>query len=220
MILIVIISYQTILSRMFDMTKRYILSILFLLIVSGCVYTPSIMGYNHQNVYMKVDKNQLILTSKQLHHKLTNFVSLGLHQYILQLKNKELVAYENAYTDIAYEFEPSIHRIVKVVFDAKSLILVYGEGHLYAYQLVLQNNSILNLIAYQGDTQHLQFIYGMSTKTLNYMIHTLNPNAPIAKYNNVIRIKTSKNPYISRWNDMKVHFTPLVVPIARFMGPF
>jgi len=202
------------------MLKQLIFSFIGSFMFIGCVNTPSLMGYTQNILSMQVNNNKVILHTKVVNKKLTNFVSLGLYQYTMLLANKELIVYENARTDISYEFEPSIHRIIKIVFDAKALISIYGEAHLYAYQVVLANNYILNLIAYQGDTQHLQMIYGMSTKTFNQMIHSLNPNTKIATYNSAITINKLKNPYISKWNDNKVHFVPLVVPLARFMGPF
>jgi len=188
--------------------------------ISGCVSTPSFVGYQNHQLYMQVANNHLALSGNIVDKKSTNFVSLGLYRYLIKLKNGETVVYEKARTDMAYEFEPSIHRIIKIVFDAKYLVPIYGEGHLYAYQVVMPNDSVLNLIAYQSDTQDLKMVYGMSTKTFNHMIHSLNPNAKGASYTQVIRISHQKNPYISKWNDMKVHFVPLVVPLARFMMPF
>jgi len=200
--------------------KKIISFFTIFLLLTGCVNKPSYMGYKNQMLYMQVASNRLALSGHILDKKLNNFVSLGLYQYLIKLKNGETVVYEHGQTDMAYEFEPSIHRIVKIVFDASYLVPIYGEGHLYAYQVVMPNDSVLNLIAYQSDTQDLKMVYGMSTKTFNHMIHSLNPNAKGASYTQVIRISHQKNPYISKWNDMKVHFVPLVVPLARFMMPF
>jgi len=196
--------------------KKIISFFTIFLLLTGCVNTPSYMGYKNQTLYMQAANNHLALSGQILNKKLNNFVSLGLYQYLIKLKNGETVVYEHGQTDMAYEFEPSIHRIVKIVFDAKYLVPIYGEGHLYAYQVVMPNDSVLNLIAYQSNTQDLKMVYGMSTKTFNQMIHSLNPNADSAKYTQVIKAHR----YISNWTDMKVHFVPLVVPLARFMMPF
>jgi hypothetical protein len=178
------------------------------------------MGYQNHQLYMQVANNHLSLSGEVIHKKLTNFVSLGLYQYLIKLKNGEMVVYEDARTDLSYEFEPSIHRIIQIVFDAKYLVPIYGEGHLYAYQVVMPNDRVLNLIGYQSDTQDLKLVYGMSTKTFNSMIHALNPNAKGATYTQVLKVGNQNNPFISKWDDMKVHFVPLVVPYGKFMAPF
>jgi len=125
--------------------------------------------------------------------------------------------YEDARTDLSYEFEPPITRSIKIIFEAKSIIMVYGKSHLYAYQLILKNGKILNVVAQQGDTQQLKFVYGLSTSQLNQMLKQLDPDAASAYYKQVIRLQDEGHAILSKWDVQKVHFVPLVVPLARMM---
>ena len=203
------------------MIKNTIFSIFILLNIIACVPQNSYISFNNNHISISSSKEYFFnISANILEQKSINFASMYLRQYILKLPNSEIITYEYAKTDFSYEFEPNIHRIIKTVFEAKGLIPIYGENHIYAYQIILSNGSLLNLIGYQSDSQNLKLVYGMSTHTFNKMIHSLNPNAPKAKYTHVNQIKSIKNAIFSKWDDRKVHFVPLVVPLPRLMGPF
>jgi len=142
-----------------------------------------------------------------------------LNQKILRLSPNEFAIYEQAKTNNEYEFEPSLYRIIKIVFEAKSFIPIYAKNHIYAYQLVMPNHKLLNLIAYQFDTQEVTFIYGMSNKEFKKMLINLDNNYKYQLHNNIMKVN-NKHHFITKWNDWNVHFVPLVVPLARLMSPF
>jgi len=141
-----------------------------------------------------------------------NFSTLFIDQKILKLPQGNLIVYEHARTDLQYEFGPSMHRIIQVVFDAWQLIPVYIGSQLSAYQIALPHGQWLNILAQQSDTQELYFIYGMNTAQFNTMIRKIDTNAPSAPNRHVIQFKTGQQAIQSRWTMRKVDFVPLVVP--------
>jgi len=185
------------------------------LMVSGC--GMSNLSYDNRQLTVQVEKVYLQMDGTLLSERRDNFSSLFLSQKVLRLNEGNLVVYEDARTDLSYEFEPPITRSIKIIFEAKSIIMVYGKSHLYAYQLILKNGKILNVVAQQGDTQQLKFVYGLSTSQLNQMLKQLDPDAASAYYKQVIRLQDEGHAILSKWDVQKVHFVPLVVPLARMM---
>ena len=200
------------------MYKRFLTAFSILLIVNGCGGF-SYIGYYQDKFVLQSGQNQLTLDGRLMKEKRDNFVSLFLKQDIIRMKDGELVVYEDARTDLDYEFEPMLRRIVKIVFEANRIIPVYGGNHLFAYQILFNNGKILNLIAQQSTTQHIKLFYGMSTPKLNRMLKVLDSSARGAYYRKqVIHLTDPYHAIMSKWDVRKVHFVPLVVPLSRFMG--
>jgi len=186
------------------------------LMISGCGISN--LSYDNKQLTLQIEKEYLQLNGTLLNERRDNFSSLYLTQKVLRLDEGNLVVYEDARTDMLYEFEPMITRSIQVIFEAKGVIKVYGKSHLYAYQLIMKDGSILNMIAQQGDSQRLKFVYGMSTVQLNKMLKELDPDANAAYYKKVITLKDESHAIFSKWDVQKVHFVPLVVPLPRMMG--
>jgi hypothetical protein len=200
------------------MLKRFLAigSILFLL--SGCGGFSHV-GYYQNRFVLQAGQNQLALDGQLLRERRDNFTSLFLKQDIIRLKEGGVVVYEDVRTDLDYEFEPMITRIVKIVFEANRIIPVYGGNHLFAYQILFSNGKMLNVIAQQSTTQHLKLLYGMSTPELNKILKALDPSARGAYYSKqVIQLTDPEHAIMSKWDVKKIHFVPLVVPLSRFMG--
>jgi len=187
-----------------------------ILMINGC--GMSHLSYNNKQLTVQAEKEYLHMDGTLLSEHRDNFSSLFLSQKVLRLNEGNLVVYEDARTDLAYEFEPPITRSIKIIFEAKSVIMVYAKSHLYAYQLILKNGKILNVIAQQGDTQQLKFVYGLSTAQLNKMLKQLDTDAVGVHYKQVIRLIDEHEAILSKWDVQKVHFVPLVVPLARMSG--
>ncbi|MEA3434676.1 MAG: hypothetical protein U9R13_08840 [Campylobacterota bacterium] len=185
------------------------------LMISGC--GMSNLSYDNKQLTVQVEKEYLQMDGTLLNERRNNFSSLFLSQKVVRLAEGNLVVYEDARTDLSYEFEPPITRSIKIIFEAKSIIMLYGKSHLYAYQLILKNGKILNVVAQQGDTQQLRFVYGLSTSQLNQMLKQLDPDAASTYYKQVIRLQDEGHAILSKWDVQKVHFVPLVVPLARMM---
>lgn len=186
------------------------------LMISSC--GMSNLSYNNKQLTVQVEKAYLQMDGTLLSERRDNFSSLFLSQKVLRLNEGNLVVYEDARTDMSYEFEPQITRSIKIIFEAKNVIMVYGKSHLYAYQLILKDGKTLNIVAQQGDTQQLKFLYGLSTAQLNKMLKQLDPDAGGDYYKQVIRLQDEGHAILSKWDVQKVHFVPLVVPLARMMG--
>ena len=195
---------------------RLVFATIATLMISGC--GMSHLSYNNKQLTVQIEKEYLQMDGTLLSENRNNFSSLFLSQKLLRLNEGNLVVYEDARTDLSYEFEPPITRSIKIIFEAKNVIMVYAKSHLYAYQLILKDGRLLNVVAQQGDTQHLQFVYGLSTAQLNKMLKQLDPDARGAHYKEVIRLQDKHHAILSEWDVQKVHFAPLVVPLARMMG--
>ncbi len=186
----------------------------FALLLSGCA-TPN-LSYNNEQLNLKVKNNNLQIHGTKLKQERENFSTLFLTQDLLRLDDGSLVMYEYAETDMQYQFDPTTTRSIGIIFDARSVNKVYENSLLFAYQVILQDNRVLNLIVSQSYDQELIMLYGMSTSKLNSMLRDLDPNAPLAYYNNSIDLSRERNPLMSRWTTYKVHITPLVIPVRRF----
>lgn len=184
-----------------------------ILIITGCA--TSNLSYENDKLHLRINDASLQLQGKKLDEKNENFSTLFLTQNLLRLDDGSLVVYEEAETDMQYQFDPTTPRSIDIIFDAKRVIKVHYNTFIYAFQLVLKDNRILNVLAAQGYDQELQMVYGMSTKKLNEMLIQIDQNAPSAFYNNVINLAHEATPYMSKWSIQKVHLAPLVVPLRR-----
>lgn len=197
---------------MTTMSKVLYLTLITLLI-TGCA--TSNLSYKNEQVNIRIDKTSLNMRGMPLEKKNENFSTLFLKQNLLRLDDGSLVVFEEADTDLQYRFEPTTPRSIKVIFNAKRVIKVHYNTFIYAFQVVLKNNKVLNVLAAQGFDQELQMVYGMSTERLNDMLRKLGQDAKPAYYKNVIDLRHERSPYLSQWDVQKVHIVPLVVPIGR-----
>lgn len=185
-----------------------------LIILSGCA--KSNLSNDNTHVNVQIDQTFLQVPSTTIKQSRKNFSILYLTQKLLRLDDGSIVVYEEAHTDLQYEFEPTTTRSIGIIFDAKEVIRVHEKSLLFAYQVVLHDNRILNVLASQGFDQELKILYGMSTKKLNKMLGQLDNNARLAHYMNVINLQHETKPLMSHWTTWKVHILPLIVPIRRF----
>ena len=203
---------------MIQVMYRIVLATILATFFTACMPVLSHIGY--QNGYIVFQRADRFVRIKgiPIAQKRENFTSLFLTQTLLKLKEGNLVVYEKANTDLQYEFEPTLTRIVNVIFETRRKILLYHKDHFYAYQLILPNGSLLNLIAQQSESQELQLLYGMTTTQLNQILHAIDNEAPEAKYKNVITLHNPSHAILTHWDIKKVHIYPLVVPLPRFLG--
>lgn len=184
------------------------------LLLSACS-NPATLTYNNEQLQLQVKDAHLQLHGTLLKQQRENFSTLFLTQKLLRLDDGSIVMYENAETDMQYQFDPTTTRSIGIIFDAKGVNKMYENSLLFAYQVILQDNRVLNMIVSQGYDQELIMIYGMSTSKLNSMLRELDPNAPLAYYKNSIDLSKEPNPLMSRWTTYKVHIIPLVIPLRR-----
>lgn len=190
-----------------------IITFLSALLLNSCA--PSSLSYSNEQLQIQVNDAYLQLNGTKLKQQRENFSTLFLTQNLLRLDDGSIVMYENAQTDLQYQFDPTTTRSIRIIFDAKSINKVYENALLFAYQVVLQDNRVLNIIVSQAYDQELKMVYGMSTPKLNSMLRKLDPKAPSAYYENSINLNNERNPLMSRWTTYKIHIIPLVVPLRR-----
>jgi hypothetical protein len=187
------------------------------LLLSACGALSHI-GYRDGTLVISMDQAISELHAVETAKRIDSYKSLFIYQHILRLKEGNFVVYENAKTDIQYEFEPTMMRTIDVVFETRKKVLVYAYAHLRAYQLFLPNGKILNLIAQQSESQELQLLYGMSSAQMDRLLHSLDPHAPATPYRDVLVIHDPHHALQTHWDVQKVHFYPLVVPLPRLLG--
>ena len=198
------------------MTKliTLLLSIYVLFLLSGCA--TSDLSYKNDNIHLRINDASLKVHGVALQEKHDNFSTLFLTQRLLRLDDGSLAVFEDARTDMQFQFDQTTPRSIKIIFDAKSVLRVHYDTFIYAFQVVLKDNRVLNVIVAQGYDQELQMLYGMSTEKMDDILKELGQDAKPAFYKNVIDLSSEPTPYVSRWTVQKVHLVPLVVPVPRF----
>ena len=202
---------------MYKQIKRF--TLLSLLLLLNACSTPATLNYDNTNLNLQVEQKRIQVPSTQIKLTKENFSILFLEQKLLRLDDGSLVMFEEAETDIQYQFDPPTTRTISVIFDAINVVRVYEKDFIYAYQLVLKDHRVLNIIVSQGYDQELQMVYGMSSKQFVKTLNRLNANINSVPYKNTIELKNEPNPLLSRWTTWKVNFYPLVIPLRR-LGRF
>jgi len=192
---------------------KLLVSLVLILLISACA--TSNISYKNEQLSLQINDSHLQIHGTQLKQHRENFSTLFLTQNLLRLDDGSMVMYEEAQTDMQYQFDPTTPRSIGIIFDAKRVVKVYYKALVYAFQVILKDNRVLNVLATQGYDQKLQIVYGMSTKKLNSMLKNLDPDAQPVEYKNVINLSHEPTPFISQWTTWKVHFVPLVIPLRR-----
>ena len=193
------------------------LSLLSALFILNACTTPGILKFDQSHLNLQVEQKRIQVPSKQVKINKENFSSMFLEQKLLRLDNGSLVMYEEAETDMQYMFEPPTITTIQVVFDAVRVIPVYEKNFIFAYQLLLKDNRVLNIIVSQGYDQELQMVYGMSNRQFIKALNRLNAKIQGLPYPNAMELKNERNPLLSNWTTWKVSFYPLVVPVPRMV---
>lgn len=186
----------------------------FIFMINACG-TPSLLQYDNSSLNLQIADKRIQVPSTQVKSTKENFKILFLEQKLLRLDDGSLVMYEEAETDMQYMFDPTTTRTISVVFDAAKVVKVYEKDFIYAYQIVLKDRRVLNIIVSQGFDQELQMVYGMSSKQFLTALNRLGANISTLAYLNTIELKNESVPLISKWTTSKVNFYPLVVPMRR-----
>ena len=196
--------------------KKGLFLLLTLLFIGAC--GRSDIGYTHNSLSLGLEDNRVLLDASLLHQSRQNFKTVSIDKKVLRLKEGNIVVYEDANTDLSYEFARSTTSTIRVLFNAHSVSKVYARHNLYGFQLLLANNRVLNVIAQQSESQQLRFLYGLSTRQFNRILKTLDPAAPTAAVSNVLTFTSAQQPLMARWTTMNVDFLPLVHPVPQRLG--
>lgn len=191
-----------------------LLSVFVVLLLSGCA--TSDLSYNNEAIHLRIDDASLRVKGKTLEEKHDNFSTLFLTQKLIRLDDATLVVFEEARTDMQYKFELTTPRSIKIIFDAKQVIKVHYNTFIYAFQVILKDNRVLNVLVAQGNNQRLQMLYGMSTDKMDQMLRELGQDVKPALYKDVIDLRDEPMPFMSQWSIRSIHLAPLVVPYRPF----
>ena len=190
--------------------------ILSLFLLSAC--TPySELSYNKSTLNLRVENTTLKVHGTEIKSNNENYAILYLHQKLLRLDDGSMVMYEYGETDLEYEFAQTTSRTVDIVFDARQITKVYEHALVYAYQIVLADSRVLNVVVSQSFDQEFTMVYGMNSEKLDKMLKKLNPLAKPVPHRNAITLEHEPNPLLSRWTTWKINFVPLVQPLPRFI---
>jgi len=129
---------------MFKIIKQF-LFITVILLISGCA--TSNISYKNEQLNLQINDSHLQVHGTQVKQHKENFSTLFLTQNLLRLDDGSMVMYEEAQTDMQYQFDPTTIRSIGIIFDAKSVVKVYYNTLIYAFQVVLKDNRVLNVLA-------------------------------------------------------------------------
>jgi len=196
---------------------KFFVSALVLFFLSACSSMTQ-MAYRSHELAIQMGSTRILLPAMQVDKRVDTYGSVAIYQYILQLNEGNFVVYEDVRTDLEYEFEPTMMRTIDVLFQAHKKVLLFAKDHMRAYQLVLSDNAVLNLLIQQSDSQQLQLLYGMSAEQMVRILKGLGMRTPKLPYANVMTFHRKERAIQTHWNVQNVHFYPLVVPLPRFWG--
>lgn len=195
---------------MIQKIKTLFVSFTVTLLINSCA--TSNMLYKHEQLILQMNDVQFQLHGTALEQQQKSFNALSLTQNLLRLDDGSMVAYEEVRTDMQYHFYHTTRRSIEILFNAR-VIKYYYKRHLYAFQVVLKDNRIINVLARQSHDKKLKMVYGLSTEKLNRILKRLDTNAPTFTYNNVIDLNHEPTPFMTQWTIWNIHFVPLVMPM-------
>ncbi|MEA2111140.1 MAG: hypothetical protein U9P71_03720 [Campylobacterota bacterium] len=199
-----------------NLIKIYLLPLVLLITLSGC--STANLSYNGEQLALQVDKQQFSVNGELLYTHKSDYTNLYLQQDTLRLDAGNIVTYEEATTDINFEFNLAVNRAMKAIFDAKDIKILYSKSFFFIFQVILKDNSVLNIAAQQHDDQRLSFVYGMSTSQTEQLLTHLDAQTDEKLIKDVIIFKNEKNTILSKWSVELVHFTPIITPARYLQG--
>jgi hypothetical protein len=179
------------------------------LLISSCA--TSNMVYKHEQLMLQMNDAQFQVHGTTLEQRKKSFNALSLKQNLLRLDDGSMVAYEEVRTDMQYHFYHTTRRSIEILFNAR-VIKYYYKRHLYAFQVLLKDNRVINVLARQSHDKQLKIVYGLSTEKLNRILKRLDTNAPTFTDNNVIDLNHEPTPLMTQWTVWNIHFVPLIMP--------
>ena len=122
---------------MMSKITKLLVSIVLILLISGCA--TSNISYKNEQLSLQINDSHLQIHGIQVQQHRENFSTLFLTQNLLRLDDGSIVMYEEARTDMQYQFDPTTTRTIGIIFDAKRVVRVYYNALIYAFQLVLKD---------------------------------------------------------------------------------
>ena len=201
--------------------KFITLMIITLFLFVGCS-TSSLVFHNDKNLLLKYDSNSILLSNTIEESKSLNYKDLFVTIYKLKDKNGRVVFYEDAKTELNFEFNFSeLYTVMYIFDDAQKYEELYRKNNLSFVQIKLKDNNYLNVIIQASDTQEYSYAYGFSNDEFLKLAKSASLNDKEKSFRlkyKAITLDADSKP-LSNWNDKLVYFTPLITPL-RIMGRF
>ena len=141
-------------------------------------------------------------------------------QYKLKNEDGRVLFYEDARTELNFEFNFSgLYTVMYVFDDAQEYEEVYRKNNLRLVQLKLKDKKSVNVLIQASDTQEISYVYGFSNdeflKLATKLAENPDKEVKLLEYEGITLNKSQE--VITNWNDKLVFFTPLIRPM-RMMG--
>ncbi len=195
--------------------KNIVLLFLVALLFSGCI-TSSLKLNTSDDLVLKYNENELILTNKILDSKFLNFKDLFVTKYKLQDKDKRILFYEDARTEINFEFNYSdINTLLLIFGDINKYEVIYERRNLRFIQLQLKDKTNVNVMYQASDTQAITYVYGFSNHEFIKKAKEISGDdeVDIKKLKLQGQTFTPSSEPLTNWNDKMVFFAPLITPL-------
>ena len=199
--------------------KRIILFLLIGVLFIGCTNSSLALNKKEELVF-NYNSNEFLLTNKIIDYKYLNYKDLFVKQYKLKNEDGRVLFYEDARTELNFEFNFSALYTVMYIFDdAQKYEEVYRKNNLRLIQLKLKNKKNVNVLIQASDTQIISYVYGFSNdefiKLARELAKESSEEVRELQYQGITLNKSQKS--LTNWNDKMVYFTPLITPL-RMMG--
>jgi hypothetical protein len=193
-----------------------IFSFVFTALLSGC--SMANLSYADERLAINVEAMHLSVNGISLGHHTEHFQNMTLLQESLRLDEGNIVVYEEAQTDVTYEFNLATANSVEAIFDAQKVTTLYSGSEFYLFQVYLKDASVLNVAAEQHDDQRLALVYGLTTLQLKKIIDALGATARETPLQNARLLTEESNILLSKWTMQTIYFRPLIVPFRYLYG--
>ncbi len=199
--------------------KKSLLFLLISLVFIGCTHSSLKLNKKKELIF-KYNSSDFLLSNSIVENKYLNYKDLYVEQYKLQDRNGRVLFYEEAQTELNFEFNfGGLYTVMYVFDDVQEYEEVYRKKNLRLVQLKLKANRYVNILIQASDTQEISYVYGFSNDEFLKLATKLaeNPDKEVKqlKYEGTTLKKSQK--VITNWNDKLVYFTPLIRPL-RMMG--
>ncbi len=199
--------------------KKIVLVLLMALFFIGC--TQSSLKLNKkEELLFNYNSAEFLLANKIEKHNLLNYKDMFVKQYDLVNEEGRVLFYEEAKTNMDFEFNyGGLYTVMHIFSHAQKYEEVYRENNLRLVQLQLKDSTYVNVLIQSSDTQYITYAYGFSNHEFIKLAKQLNSdeNREIKQLTyQGLTLTVSQSP-VTNWNDKMVYFTPLITPL-RIMG--
>ena len=162
-----------------------------------------------------LNKARASINGKVTEKQSLNFKTVAIEQKIFKSGDGALLVFEHAVTDDLYQFDHATPISVRMIFDAKEIILVFQANNLYFARLEMKNRDWLNIIFMQSEDQSLTLLYGLSDTAFIRVIEEIGGGMPerMEIVHDAAVTKDPEHVVTTQWNTLMHTVDSLIVPI-------